>query len=68
MAGQTPAVTTYLVEVNHEGGQSNGDTLQRPDAGEDVIGQPDQRRLGRHIATNVGHEHNDSYLQVAQVI
>ena len=58
---------TDLVEVNHEGWQSDRHTLQSPDPGKDAIRRSDHGWLGRHVATNVGHEHNDCYLQIAQV-
>ena len=58
---------TDLVEVNHEGGQSYGDTLEGADAGEDAVSEPNDRCLGRDVAAHVGHEHNHCHLQVTSV-
>ena len=48
--------------LDHERAPPGGDVVVGADAGEDAIDDADMRRLGRHEAADLGHQHDQRHL------
>lgn len=57
-----PAAPFNLVEINHEGGEAEGDGFAAVNSSEDGIDYPNLGLLCRHKAAHQSHEGDQAYL------